>query len=183
MSATQITSSSVPFTPNYDQPLSGLSQSVLDHCTKSRSSTIQPEGDYQLPVLDPYDALLELRDSAVSRQQNTALRPQQPSVARKGKQRSTEAREISPPTTASQKRGAQDSTDDELETRARAPKKLKSRPPLTTPPLKFEPTRPSVTPPNNRSVLLDVVIPSQASSNSTLVTASSRTTSCVPVGK
>ncbi|KAF9541997.1 Sister chromatid cohesion protein 2 [Mortierella hygrophila] len=142
MSATQITSSGVPFTPNYDQPLSGLSQSVLDHCTMSRPSTIQPEGDYQLPVLDPYDALLELRDSAVSRQQNTALRPQQPSRALDGRQGRVEAREVDPPTTASQKRGAQDTTDDELDIRARAPKKLKSRPPPAVPPIRFEPTHP-----------------------------------------
>lgn len=185
MSATQITSSSVPFTPNDDQPLSGLSQSVLDHCTKSRPSTIQPEGDYQLPVLDPYDALLKLRNSAVSCQQNTGLRPQQPSVALEGKQGNVEAREISPPTMTSQKRGAQDTTDDELDTRARPPKKLKSRPPPAAPPIRFEPTHPPATPSNNRGVLLEVVIPSSQafSTNPTLATASSRTSPCAPVGK
>lgn len=185
MSATQITSSSVPFTPNYDQPLSGLSQSILDHCTKSRPLTIQPEGDYQLPKLDPYDVLLELRDSAVSRQQNTALRPPQPTMALEGRQGSVEAREISPPTMASQKRGAQDTTDDELDTRVRAPKKLKSRPPPAAPSIRFEPTHPPATPSSSRSLLLEVVIPlSQASStNSALATAPSRTPSCVPVGK
>ncbi|OAQ23723.1 hypothetical protein K457DRAFT_142489 [Linnemannia elongata AG-77] len=183
MSATQITSSSVPFTPNDDQPLSGLSQSVLDHCTKSWPSTIQPEGDYQLPVLDPYDALLTFRNSAVSCQQNTGLWPQQPSVALEGKQGNVEAREISPPTMTSQKRGAQDTTDDELDTRARPPKKLKSRPPPAAPPIRFEPTHPPATPSNNRGVLLEVVIPSSQafSTNPTLATASSKTSPCAPV--
>ncbi|KAF9156205.1 Sister chromatid cohesion protein 2 [Linnemannia schmuckeri] len=140
MSATQITSSNVPFIPNYDQPLSGLSQSVLDYCTKSRPPTIQPEGDYQLPIIDPYNALIELRDSAASLQQSTVLRPQQPSVALENRRGSVEVRESSPPAATSQKRGAQDATDDELDMRARAPKKLKARPTPAAPSIKFDPT-------------------------------------------
>lgn len=174
----------MPFTPNYDQPLSGLSQAVLDHCTKSRPATSQPEGAYQLPKIDPYDALLELRDSAASRQQITALQPRLPSVTMENREKSAEAGEISQPSTSSQKRGAQDTTDDELDTRVRAPKKLKSRPPAA-PIIRFNPTYPPTSPSNNRSVLLEVLLPSSQASSTNLImtTESSRTSPLSPVGK
>ncbi|KAF9119017.1 Sister chromatid cohesion protein 2, partial [Mortierella sp. 14UC] len=181
-SATQVTSTSVPFTPTYERPLTGLSESVLNHCTKSRSLDLLCEGDYELPKIDPFDAIIEFRRNALHRQ-NTALRPQAPSETSDERQAGVDSREISPPATYSQKRGAQDTTDDELNTQGRTSKKFKSRPSAASRAVRSDLVHLSASHPDNRSnptiVVSEETTPSPGASSTTTAhtTVSSRTPS------
>ncbi|KAG0370608.1 Sister chromatid cohesion protein 2 [Mortierella sp. AD032] len=170
-SATQVTSISVPFTPNYERPLSGLSESVLNHCTKSRPLDFTLERDYEMPKIDPFDTLIKFRQSAFLHQQNTARRPLAAPVPSDDRQARVKLREISPPVTTSRKRGAHDTTDDELDTQVRTSKKLKSRPSAATRTIRNDLANPPACLSKNRSnptsVLLEVAIPSSKPSPST----------------
>ncbi|KAG0278785.1 Sister chromatid cohesion protein 2 [Linnemannia exigua] len=141
-SATQVTSTNVPFTPNYERPLSGLSESVLNHCNKSPPLDFTLEGDYEMPKIDPLDILVQVRQNAFLHKQSTARRPQAAPVISDDRQACIESRDVSPPVTASRKRGTQYTTDDELDTHARTSKKLKSRPSAAARTIRSDPTKP-----------------------------------------
>ncbi|KAF9901320.1 Sister chromatid cohesion protein 2 [Linnemannia zychae] len=184
-SATQVTATSVPFTPTYDQPLSALSELVLSHCTKSRSLEVLREGNYELPKIDPFDALIEFRQNAVSHRKNTVLRPQAPSGTSDERNASTNSRGISPPAMSSQKRGAQETTDDELDTQGRLPKKLKSRPPAVSHVPKSNLVHLSTSHPKNKSSSTAVVsekatLPDTPPVIAAHTSVSSRTSSSLP---
>ncbi|GJJ70407.1 cohesin loading factor subunit SCC2 [Entomortierella parvispora] len=125
--AAQITSSQESFIPQFDFPLANLSEAILEHCTltQSHSGSVQ-----QLPRVDPYATLLQLRQTPVQPPSlPTSLPATLSSTTVDGIATSSQRGPSSPRAPSSQKRSAHDGTDDELEKKkARAPKKIKSRP-------------------------------------------------------
>ncbi|KAG0048551.1 Sister chromatid cohesion protein 2 [Gryganskiella cystojenkinii] len=103
--ATQITASQESFTPQFDFPLSTLSETVLKHCSEPQSHS---GNAHQLPKIDPYDTLIQFRQDMAARRlgSNSSSLSSAPS---------------------SRKRSTCDSTDEEHEKRVKAPKKIKSR--------------------------------------------------------
>ncbi|KAG0013085.1 Sister chromatid cohesion protein 2, partial [Podila clonocystis] len=113
-SASQIAISMEEIVPSAGPPLSRLSETILQHCSPI---TVLPSGSsYQLPRINPYDTLIDLKKSYLA---TTSTKPidYPPSDSSSGSKEST-------PVSSSQKRSASDDTDDE-DVRQRTPKKTK----------------------------------------------------------
>ncbi|KAF9964489.1 Sister chromatid cohesion protein 2, partial [Mortierella alpina] len=124
--AAQITASKDDFTPQYDQPLSSLAESVLAHCSQPLIGSVYSGNVYQLPRIDPCATLVQFKQSyqAMNEPVPTSFAaatpvPVEPSSLETG----------SPVTqlAGSRKRSAMDSTDDEQDAPRRDHKKIKSR--------------------------------------------------------
>ncbi|KAF9950107.1 Sister chromatid cohesion protein 2 [Mortierella alpina] len=124
--ASQITASKDDFTPQCDQPLSVLAESVLAHCSQPQTGSFYSGDVYQLPRIDPYNTLIQFKQShqAMDGSLSAPLAPAT-SVLVEPPLRETD----SPDTrlSGSQKRSATDSTDDEQDAPRREYKKIKSR--------------------------------------------------------
>ncbi|KAF9983459.1 Sister chromatid cohesion protein 2, partial [Mortierella antarctica] len=125
--ASQITASKDDFTPQCDQPLSSLAESVLAHCSQPLTGNFYSGNVYQLPRIDPCNTLIQFKQSY-----QTTNEPIPASFASATPVPvETSNLETGNPDTqlaGSQKRNAMDSTDDEQDTPRREHKKIKSRP-------------------------------------------------------
>lgn len=68
--ASQITAAKGTFTPHSEHPLSSLAESVLNLCTNSISQKIDSGQVYQLPKIDSYETLSQLRHATVESQKD-----------------------------------------------------------------------------------------------------------------
>ncbi|KAK3829419.1 MAG: sister chromatid cohesion C-terminus-domain-containing protein [Benniella sp.] len=68
--ASQITAAKGPFTPYSEHPLSSLAESVLNLCTNSISRKIDSGQVYQLPKIDSYETLSQLRHATAGVQKD-----------------------------------------------------------------------------------------------------------------
>ncbi|KAF9190052.1 Sister chromatid cohesion protein 2 [Haplosporangium sp. Z 767] len=125
-SASQITASKEMFSPKFDQPLSALSQSVLDRCSYPNTENFHSGNVYELPRIDTYGTLVDFRDSWRLAKQNNTIQSS-PTSSASNVLNKIDLREMSLSLPSSQKRGAVDTTDDEQEEQTRKLKKAKSR--------------------------------------------------------
>ncbi|KAF9984672.1 Sister chromatid cohesion protein 2 [Modicella reniformis] len=70
-SASQITAIKESFSPHFEYPLSLLAESILDHCTNSNEK-FDAGQVYQLPRIDAYDTLNQLRKMAAVSYENVS---------------------------------------------------------------------------------------------------------------
>lgn len=140
-SASQIAISTEEIVPPAGPPLSRLSETILQHCSPN---TALPSGpSYQLPRINPYDTLIDLKKSYLATTSTTPTNSPPPgtfptqatptalvltqSIPSPSVQ-SSSGFKASTPVSSSQKRSASDDTDDE-DMEQHTPKKIKSRQP------------------------------------------------------
>ncbi|KAF9111311.1 Sister chromatid cohesion protein 2 [Mortierella sp. AM989] len=121
----QITASKDSFTPHFEEPLSALAESILGYCSQSSNENFDAGHIYQLPKIDPFDVLRQFQCSSPFIHPSAAA-DQPPATIPAVVVEQHSERNRRPPIILSQKRGMQDSTDDECEFKERESKKVRS---------------------------------------------------------